>query len=105
MIMTTVEIVLDVCTPEGKTWLARITGPDQRFGVAREFISPAERNTSRSGRTGTLTYVTGPGIYERREGRHSLKHRNGFFRVTADGTIEPLESAKAALDALSGTPG
>jgi len=105
MAMITAEIVLDVCTPEGKTWLARITGPDPQFGVARQFLRAAERNTSRSGRTGTLTYVAGPGVYERREGRHSLKHQNGFFRVTGDGAVEQLASAKAALDALSGTPG
>lgn len=101
MAAATAEIVLDLCTPEGKTWLARVTGPDPRYGVARQFIRAAERVTSRSGRTGTLTYVVEPGVYERREGRQSLNHRNGFFRVTADGAAEPLASAKDALDAVS----
>lgn len=60
--MTTAEIILDLCTPEGKTWLAEITGPDPQYGVARQFIRAAERSTSRSGRTGTLNYVVSPGV-------------------------------------------
>ena len=98
------EIVLDICTPEGKTWLARITGPDPRFGVAREFLAPVDKSTSASGRTGTATYLAAPGVYERREGRRNLARHNGFFRVTADGTIEPLDSAKAAVTAAEETP-
>lgn len=96
------EIVLDICTPEGKTWLARITGPDSRYGVAREFIRPVSRTTSRSGRTGQCEYLVGPGVYEQHKGRRSLRHQNGFFQVTSDGEIVPLESASAALDALDG---
>jgi hypothetical protein len=102
--MATAEIILDLCTPEGKTWLAEITGPDPQYGVARRFLRAAERSTSRSGRTGTITYVAGPGVYERREGRRSLKHQDGFFRVTADGAVKPLASAKDALDALTSSP-
>lgn len=97
------EIILDICTPEGKTWLARITGPDPRYGVAREFIRPVSKVTSRSGRTGRCEYLIEPGVYERREGRRSLAGDNGFFRVTSDGGIIPLGSASAALDALAGT--
>lgn len=97
----TAEIVLDICTPEGKTWLAEITGPDSRYGVARRFLRAAERSTSRSGRTGQETYVVGPGVYERREGRRSLAGNNGFFRVTQAGETEDLAGAKAALNALS----
>ena len=97
------EVVLDICTPEGKTWLARITGPDDRFGVAREFVRATERNASRSGRTGQASYLIGPGVYERHEGRNRLAGNNGFFRVTADGAVEDLAGAKAALEALSAT--
>jgi len=98
----TAEIVLDICTPEGKTWLARITGPDPRFGVAREFIRAASRNTSRSGKTGQAVYLIGPGVYERHEGRRRLSGENGFFRVTETGETEPLGSAAEALHALEG---
>jgi hypothetical protein len=97
------EITLDICTPEGKTWLARITGPDPHYGVAREFIRPVSKVTSRSGRTGRCEYLVGPGVYERHEGRRSLSGDNGFFRVASDGGIVPLGSAKAALTALEGT--
>jgi hypothetical protein len=95
------EIVLDLCTPEGKTWLARITGPDPRYGVARDFIRPVSKVTSRSGRTGRYEYLIEPGVYERHEGRRSLGHQNGFFQVTSEGEITPLDSASAALDALT----
>lgn len=97
----TTEVILDICTPEGKTWLARITGSDSRFGVAREFLRATERSTSRSGRTGQETYLVGPGVYERREGRRSLSHQNGFFRVTEDGQVEDLASAADALRAVA----
>lgn len=96
----TAEVILDICTPEGKTWMARITGPDARWGVARQFLNPVDKNTSRSGRTGMATYLLEPGVYERREGRNRLRGNNGFFRVTDDGEIVDLDSAKAALAAL-----
>jgi hypothetical protein len=100
--MDTVEIALDICTPEGKTWLARITGPDPQWGVAREFLRATGRSTSRSGKTGTVTYLIGPGVYERREGRRSLRDQNGFFRVTTEGTVEDLGSARDAAAAAAG---
>lgn len=97
------EIVLDICTPEGKTWLAEITGPDARWGVARQFVRAAERSTSRSGQTGQAVYLVGPGVYERHEGRRNLSGNNGFFRITEGGGVQDLPSAKAALEALSAT--
>jgi hypothetical protein len=103
--METTKIVLDICTLEGKTWLARITGPDPQYGIAREFLRAAERSTSRSGRTGTTTFLIGPGVYERREGRRNLSHRNGFFRVTPEGAVEELGSAGDAAAAAAGEHG
>lgn len=100
--MSAIEIVLDICTPEGKTWLARVTGTDSQFGLARQFLHAAERSTSRSGRTGQATYLAGPGVYERHEGRRSLRHQNGFFRVTEEGEVVPLDSAKDAVAAAAG---
>jgi hypothetical protein len=95
-------ISLDVCTPEGKTWLARITGPSEQYGVERDWVRPVSRDTSRSGRTGTFAYEIGPGVYERHEGRHRLRDRNGFFELSADGTTTPLGSAGEALAAVVG---
>jgi hypothetical protein len=89
-------IALDVCTPEGKTWLARVTGVDETFGFARHFVNSVERETSRSGRTGTFTYVVEDGIYESNEGRRRLGRR--YWRVQDDEVTEIDRTA--ALEAL-----
>ncbi len=68
-------IDLDICTPEGKTWLAAITGVGGKFGVDREFVNATERNTSGSGKTGTATYTVTDGVYESNEGRKRLGRR------------------------------
>jgi len=86
--MTTTTLDLDICTPEGKTWLALISGLDQKFGFDREFINPIDRSTSGSGKTGTATYMVGNGIYESNEGRRRLGRR--YWRVTA-GTITEID--------------
>lgn len=82
------EISLDVCTPEGKTWLAAVTGADPKFGFAREFVHAVSRDTSRSGKTGTATYVVDDGLYESNEGRRRLGRR--YWRV-ADGTATEID--------------
>ena len=46
-------IVLDVCTPEGNTWLARVTGSDKKFGVKRQFVNAVSSDLSKSGKTGS----------------------------------------------------
>lgn len=86
--MTTTTLDLDICTPEGKTWLALISGTDRQFGFDREFINPIEKSTSRSGKTGTATYVVGDGIYESNEGRRRLGRR--YWRV-ADGEVAEID--------------
>ncbi len=87
------KIVLDVCTPEGKTWLAHVTGLDPKFGFQRSFVNPINRDTSRSGKTGTYTYlVDDDGLYEANEGRRS--RGKSYYRVT-DG-----EATKISQDAL-----
>ncbi len=76
------KIVLDVCTPEGKTWLAEVTGLDPKFGFQRSFVNPISRDTSRSGKTGTHTYLVDDGLYEANEGRRRLG--KSYYRVTDD---------------------
>lgn len=95
--MTTTTLDLDICTPEGKTWLALISGVDQRFGFDREFINPIEKSTSRSGMTGTATYMVGNGIYESNEGRRRYGRR--YWRV-ADGVVTEIgrDDVVAALN-------
>lgn len=86
--MTTIH--LDVCTPEGKTWLAEITGLGGQFGFLRSFVNATESNFSRSGMTGTKTYDVSDGVYEssegrRRYGRRFWKVENGeVTEITAD---------------------
>lgn len=90
------EIALDVCTPEGRTWLARITGRDGRFGVEREFVNAAVSNLSRSGMTGWKSYEVPDGVYESNEGRRRLGRR---YWIVKDG--EAVEASRVeALKAL-----
>lgn len=78
-----IEHVLDVCTPEGKTWLARLTGLDTKFGFKRDFLNTIARDTSRSGMTGTFTYLlTEEGVYQAHEGRRRLG--DTWLKVTGD---------------------
>lgn len=91
-----VTLDLDVCTPEGKTWLARITGVGGRYGIERAFIRAATRNLSRSGKTGTMSYLIGPGVYESNEGRRRYGRR--YWIVDEDGLREvSQDEALAAL--------
>lgn len=98
-----VQLHLDVCTPEGKTWCAEVTGRDRSApgGLARDFMRIIERNTSRSGATGTYTYELGDGVYESNEGRRRLGRR---FWIVADGKIRETDRA-GALAHLEGANG
>jgi hypothetical protein len=91
------QLHLDVCTPEGKTWLARLTGVGGKFGVEREF-QVGRKDLSRSGKTGTITYTLTDGIYESHEARRKLGRK--WWRVTGDEIVELLEAE--ALEALEG---
>jgi len=91
------EIQLDICTPEGKTWLARLDGLDESFGFDREFVRAVSRDTSRSGRTGTATYLVEDGVYESNEGRRRLGRR--YWLVDA-GQVREIER-QDAVDLLT----
>jgi hypothetical protein len=86
---------LDICTPEGKTWLAKIVGVGGKFGVEREFINPVEKNTSRSGLTGNADYLLEDGIYESNEGRRRLGRR---WWIVADGEIRETDRDTALAE-------
>jgi hypothetical protein len=90
-----VEMDLDVCTPEGKTWLARVTGLGGRFGIEREFVNTIARDTSRSGRTGTYTYMICDGVYESNEGRRRYGRR--YWLVKA-GVITEIDRSDLAAN-------
>ena len=93
---TSTEIHLDICTPEGKTWLARITGVGGKYGLDRDFVRAVERDTSRSGRTGTTTYLVTDGVYEANEGRRKLGRS---YWIVRDGAARKVsrDEAVAAL--------
>lgn len=93
-------LYLDICTPEGKTWLARITGVGGRYGVDRAFVNPVSKDVSKSGKTGTATYaITEDGVYQSNEGRRRLGRR--WWRVTGD-TVEEIDEATALAEAAGG---
>lgn len=95
-----VMLELDVCTPEGKTWLARITGVGGRYGVERDFVNAVSKNLSNSGKTGTITYVLDTdGIYQSNEGRRKLGRR--WWRVTGDTVVE-IDERVALAEAAGG---
>lgn len=85
--MEIAEIALDVCTPEGKTWLARVTGIGGRYGIERSFVHAASSSLSKSGRTGTMTYLVGNGLYESNEGRRRYGRR---YWGVKDGEVTQL---------------
>ncbi len=83
------QIALDVCTPEGKTWLAKVNGiSSKKYGLNRSFIDAVDRDTSRSGKTGVYLYAVRAGIYESNEGRRRYGRR--YWRVTDDGTVTEI---------------
>lgn len=95
----TIEMTLDICTPEGKTWLAEITGVGGKFGLERQFVRHASKNTSRSGMTGNATYLVDDGLYQSHEGRRRLGDR--YWRVQ-DGERTEITLDELARE-LSGT--
>lgn len=81
-------------------WVARITGPDPKFGLAREFIQK-DSHLSRSGKSGYIDFhITEPGIYEMRGVQPQAGDASigstlcGFIRVTEDG-VETITKSEA----------
>lgn len=72
-------------------WVARITGTDERFGLAREFVRK-QKDLSRSGRSGSIHFELEAGVYEYRNVQHASEHASigkldrGFVVVTAGAT-------------------
>lgn len=78
----------------GSAWIAKITGPDPKYGLARDFVQ-SERNVSRSGKSGTVRFsIYEPGIYEVRSvqlpaGQATIGQLwNGFIEVNPDGSYK-----------------
>lgn len=81
-----------------KPWVARITGLDARYGLAREFLK-AEKDYSEANGTGSrgimLYYWLEPGIYEINERLSWKNHRRYFARIIDHQTL--IEMTKAEV--------
>ncbi len=91
----------------GRAWIARIVGPDAKFGLAREFCRKDTSGLSGSGRSGHITFeVTQPGLYEFRDfcvgSTASNWNWSGFIILSADGTSEQISRAQAIEYAKAG---
>lgn len=60
-----------------RPWLARITGLDAKYGLARDFLESYVVNPSRSGRTGVHAWEIDVGLYQ----RGGTKRDDGLFIV------------------------
>ena len=95
---TTIE--LDIATMEGKTWLAQITGLDDRMGFDRAFLRAIEKHTSKSGKTGYATYVVTDGLYESNEGRRRLGRR---YWSVAGGVVTEVDTVLDMITLVQAT--
>ncbi len=86
-------------------WVARITGRDVTYGLARTFIQPLRdyRDASSSGKTGVvLVFMLPEGVYEVHEWLSYTKDRRYFVRSAA-GKLAELSSEE--LEAWLSRPG
>lgn len=87
-----------------RAWVARITGPDPKYGFQRVFVHKEPR-LSGSGRSGHIEFeIYEPGLYEFRgigssaASIASQSHTgglSGFIIVHADGVVESVDRATA----------
>lgn len=80
-------------------WIAKITGPDPKYGLKREFARKDTSGLSGSGRSGMITFdLDGPGIYEFRNFCVGSTPRNwewsGFIELLADGSTHEMSRAE-----------
>lgn len=81
-----------------RPWLARITGSDPQYGLARDFLRPTECSRSRSGRTGEQTWEIDVGLYQ----RGGTKRDDGLFIVwRKDGQLFRLTVDMARAQAIA----
>lgn len=87
-----------------KPWVARITGIDPKYGLAREFVNGIA-DYSRSNRPGTrgiyYSFDLADGIYEIKGGNSWGSAGSRGFLLVRGGASEPIAMA-AVLDAIRG---
>jgi hypothetical protein len=104
--MKPIEIELTHWPNHCTEYVARLSGLDEKFVFAREFIRPDRRIWSSSGNSGYTYYVVlQAGIYEIQEpatGVYGGDEARRWFRLAEDGTIEKLN--KKQVLAAFGSP-
>lgn len=80
-------------------WLARVTGPNEKYGVEREFVNADKRGLSGSGASGTVTWdIDGDGIYEYRSWAASSRYPASGFVLVYGGQVADLGNRKKAVE-------
>lgn len=84
-------------------WIAKITGPDPKYGLKRQFCKRDRSGLSRSGGSGAITFdVNEPGVYEFRGFCVGSTANNwewsGFIELSLD--AEPRELSRSAVMAM-----
>lgn len=82
-------------------WVARITGTDDRFGLARKFERASYTALGSRGR-GDKTYRLREGIYEASSTWRSMREHRVLFQVFSSGRIEIIESRHEVLARIGG---
>src|SRR5690606_30340672 len=96
-----------------RPWVARIDGPDPKYGLAREFVQPmndweSAHRSCRGNVYGVVAHfpMRRGHLYEvsRLRGRSSKRHVAREFGWLGDGKLEPLDP-EDALDRIADAPG
>lgn len=78
--------LLETTQKKYRTWVARITGADERFGLKREFVRPQMKDYSDANSTGSrgvyAYYALSDGIYEINSRETWKRSRRYFVRVS-----------------------
>lgn len=91
-----------------RPWVARITGQDRQFGLAREFVKGVWDYTHASGKFGGrgiyIYWALPPGVYEmyRPVSWNERSDERFFFRVDDSGEIQPI-TRDEVLECLNAT--
>ena len=94
-------------TPPRSSWVAEITGPDEKYGLSREFLSGKMDYSKANGKGSRgifAEYILSPGkIYEVKSQETWSRSRRYFCTVGDDGEIVELdeETACHAVGALT----
>lgn len=81
-------------------WLARITGLDLKYEIARDFLRPKTdySQADKKGRGTKKWYILDPGVYEVLQPLKRFQERRYFIRVAEDGSVLEIDKEAAMAD-------